>query len=222
FLDFHRRFYSPSNAYVFLDGDVDIDAVLGILDGEYLASAEPGERLPVPGLQRPVRAPEQRVAYELPAEEDEGERYRLAWGRVAGEITDRERMTAMQLLCTVLCGSNQAVLTRELLAAGLGEAVSMMLWDGCAQPFIKLEIRNLSEDKLAPAGEKLRAVLADLAENGLDRGELEAAMANLEFQMRERDYGYYPQGLGISFGVLDSWLHGGKPEALVEVGDLFD
>lgn len=104
----------------------------------------------------------------------------------------------------------------------MGEAVSMMLWDGCAQPFIKLEIRNLSEDKLAPAGEKLRAVLADLAENGLDRGELEAAMANLEFQMRERDYGYYPQGLGISFGVLDSWLHGGAPEALVEVGDLFD
>ena len=222
FLDFHRRFYSPSNAYVFLDGDVDIDAVLGILDGEYLASAEPGERLPVPGLQRPVRAPEQRVAYELPAEADEGERYRLAWGRVAGEITDRERMTAMQLLCTVLCGNNQSVLTRELLAAGLGEAVSMMLWDGCAQPFIKLEIRNLSEDKLAPAGEKLRAVLANLAENGLDRGELEAAMANLEFQMRERDYGYYTQGLGISFGVLDSWLHGGKPEALVEVGDLFD
>lgn len=128
----------------------------------------------------------------------------------------------MQLLCTVLCGSNQAVLTRELLASGLGEAVSMMLWDGCAQPFIKLEIRDLSEDELVAAGEKLLTVLSRLAEDGIDRSELEAAMANLEFQMRERDYGYYPQGLGISFSVLDSWLRGGKPEAMVEIGDLFD
>ena len=222
FLDFHRRFYSPSNAYVYLDGDVDIDEVLGILDGEYLSGFAAGERVPVPALQRPVRAGEQRVVYELPAEEDPRERYRLAWGRVAGEITDRVRMTAMQLLCNVICGNNQSVLTREMLASGLGEAVSMMLWDGCAQPFIKLEVRNISEDKLARAGEKLRAVLGGLAENGLDRRELEAAMANLEFQMRERDFGYYPQGLGISFSVLDSWLHGGEPEALVEVGTLFD
>ena len=65
-------------------------------------------------------------------------------------------------------------------------------------------------------------MLGGLADNGLDRRELEAAMANLEFQMRERDFGYYPQGLGISFGVLDSWLHGGEPEVLVEVGTLFD
>lgn len=222
FLDYHRRFYSPSNAYVYLDGDVDIDAVLGIIDGEYLSSFEPGERLPVPALQRPVHAPEQRVVYELPTEEDERDRFRLAWGRVLGEITDRERMTAMQVLCTVLCGNNQSVLTREMLAAGLGEAVSMMVWDGCAQPFVKLEVRNVTEDNIAPAGEKLRAVLTGLAENGLDRDELEAAMANLEFQMRERDYGYYPQGLGISFNVLDSWLRGGEPEALVEVGGLFD
>lgn len=48
FLDFHRRFYSPSNAYVFLDGALDLDAVLSVLDGEYLSTLEPGERLPVP------------------------------------------------------------------------------------------------------------------------------------------------------------------------------
>ena len=222
FLDYHRRFYSPSNAYVYLDGDVDIDAVLSILDSEYLRDAEPGERLALPPLQKPVKARPQRVEFELPAEEDEHSRYRLAWGRVAGEITDRERMTAMELLCTLLCGTNQSVLRREMLSAGLGEEVTMMVWDGCAQPFVKLEVRNISEDKLDAASEKLREVLSRVAAEGVDRKELEAAMANLEFQLHERDYGYYPQGLGISFGVLDSWLRGGKPEAMVEVGGLFD
>lgn len=222
FLDCHRRFYSPSNAYVYLDGDVDIDTVLAILDEEYLSGFEPGERLPVPALQRPVKAQPQRIEYELSAEEDEHDRYRLAWGRVVGEITDRERMTAMQVLCTVLCGNNQSVLTREMLAAGLGEAVSMMVWDGCAQPFVKLEVRNVKEEDIVPAGERLRSVLEQVVSEGVDRRELEAAMANLEFQMRERDFGYYPQGLGLSFSVLDSWLRGGEPDAMLEVGNLFD
>ena len=87
---------------------------------------------------------------------------------------------------------------------------------------MKLEVRNISEDKLDAASEKLREVLSRVAAEGVDRKELEAAMANLEFQLRERDYGYYPQGLGISFSVLDSWLRGGRPEAMVEVGGLFD
>ena len=32
FLDHHRRFYAPSNALIFLDGAVDLDAVLRLLD----------------------------------------------------------------------------------------------------------------------------------------------------------------------------------------------
>ena len=46
-------------------------------------------------------------------------------------------------------------------------------------------------------------------------------MANLEFQMRERDYGSYPQGLILGMQVLDSWLYGGSPEANLQIGDLF-
>ena len=77
-------------------------------------------------------------------------------------------MTAMQVLCTVLCGNNQSVLTREMLAAGLGEAVSMMVWDGCAQPFVKLEVRNVKEEDIVPAGEKLRSVLEQVVSEGVD------------------------------------------------------
>ena len=55
------------------------------------------------------------------------------------------------------------------------------------------------------------ALLEKLAEEGLDHGQLEAVMANTEFKLRERDYGYYPQGLIFGFNVLESWLYGGDP-----------
>ncbi|MFR3290538.1 MAG: hypothetical protein ACLTSG_09955 [Lachnospiraceae bacterium] len=165
FPDFHsaRLLLPVERLQIFPGGGVVIDARARqpAWTGNISASAEPGRRLHRAGdCKGSVRAPEQRKSpYELPAEGSRRERRRLAWGRVAAEITDRERPTAMQLLCTVLCGSNQSVLTRGLLAVqDLGrEAVSMMFrGPGCAQPFaIKLEIRNLSEDKLRPRrGEK--------------------------------------------------------------------
>lgn len=222
FIEAHRRCYTPSNAYVFLDGDVDIDEILRILDEEYLARFERSERFAPPALQSPVHPPIKRVEYELPPEEDEKSRYRLVLGRVAGEITDVERMTAVELLCTVLCGDNQAPLTRSILEAGYAEQVSMILWDGCAQPFVRLECRNMKDEAVAPLMELIRSELNKYASQGLDRERLEAAMANLEFQLREHDFGWCPEGLGFSFGVLDSWMRGGDPASRLEVGRLFD
>ena len=40
--------------------------------------------------------------------------------------------------------------------------------------------------------------------------------------MRERDFGSYPSGLIYSFNILESWLYGGKPEANLQVGDIFE
>ena len=45
FIDSHRRFYAPSNAYVFLDGDLDIEKTLGIINDEYLCKYERTERM---------------------------------------------------------------------------------------------------------------------------------------------------------------------------------
>ncbi len=221
FLAAHRRWYSPSNAYVYLDGDIDIDEALGIIDGEYLSGAERTERVAPPAPQSPVRAEPKRVVYELAESESEENRYRLAWGAVAGSMLERERLAA-EALCTLLCGDNQSPLCRAVLSEGLAEGVSMMLWDGCAQPFLRLEVTNARESDLGRVREVLRSELEALAGGALDRARLEAVLANLEFRMRERDYGYYPQGLVLGFDVLDSWLRGGDPAARLEIGRLFE
>ena len=61
FLDHHRRFYAPSNALIFLDGAVDLDAVLRLLDEEYLCGFTRTERTVFPPLQKPVVADTQVV-----------------------------------------------------------------------------------------------------------------------------------------------------------------
>ena len=36
FLDFHRKYYHPSNSYIYLYGDMDVDEYLTFIDEHYL------------------------------------------------------------------------------------------------------------------------------------------------------------------------------------------
>lgn len=217
----HRKYYSPSNSFIFLDGDLDLEKLLSVIDGEYLSQLPRGERIAPPAMQAPV-CPESRVEeYELsPGEPEEG-RVRLAWGRVAGRFDQREKLIAAQALSDVLCGSNQAPLTKAVLSRQLAEDVSVGLQDGVSQPWMQLEVKNLREEDIDRVRELVYGELARLCREGLDREQLEAALANLEFRMRERDYGSMPQGLILGFNLLESWLYGGDPAQNLEVGDLF-
>ena len=141
---------------------------------------------------------------------------------MAADFSEREKLTAAQLLCTALCGDNQAPLCRCILSQQLAEAVNMSLWDGTSQPWLKLEVRNFASGGEEAVRGALRAELERLAREGLDHEKLLASMANMEFQMRERDYGTWPQGLIYGLNILDSWMRGGAPEQNLEVGDLFD
>ena len=221
FLESHRRCYAPSNSYLFLDGSLDIEAVLEVLDKEYLSDFEQSERLAPPAIQAPIDGGIQEVEYELPPEEKEEGRVRLGWGRVIGDFSEREKRTAMMILGEVLCGNNQSPLCKAVLSRGLAEDVNMSINDSVAQPWVKLEVNNL---KMADKDEVEHIIFEELerlAREGVDHGQLEAVIANLEFRMRERDYGSMPQGLILGFQVLESWIYGGDPAANLEIGTLF-
>lgn len=220
FVDSHRRFYAPSNAYVFLDGDLDIEKVLGIINDEYLCHYEKTERMAPPAMQAPVSGQAEGF-YELaPGEALEG-KTRLSYGKVIGTFDDRETLVAMDVLSSVLCGSNQSPLTRAVLSAGLAEEVTMGVNDGMLQPWVVLDVKNLRDENVDKVEQLITEQMQQLAANGLDHAQLEAVMANMEFKLRERDYGYYPQGIIFGFSALESWLYGGDPAANLQVGDLF-
>ena len=221
FIESHKRFYSPSNAYVYLDGAMDIDAILGIINDEYLSSFEQTKRMDPPTLQSAVDAGEQQIEYEIGADENEDGKIRLSWGRVIGTYAEREKLTAMQILSDVLTGNNQAPLTKAVLEDGLAETMRLYTIDGVANPWVKIEARNVKKENCKQVEKRIFDTLNALANGGLDHEKLEASMANLEFQMRERDYGSYPQGLILGMQVFDSWLYGGAPEANLQIGDLF-
>ncbi len=203
FLNTHARHYAPSNAYVILYGDLDVDRELALVDEHLSGAAERGAGGPNPlELQAPVHAPRTEVRMATaPSNAEAGLSY------VIGTAEDRTRVLAADVLLDALCGSNEAPLKRRVLDAGLADDFSAMLVDGVLQPQVMFTLRGLKPG----AGEKFRALVestcAELAESGIPRDKLEASLAQAEFNLREGDWGGYPDGIALAIQAMSSWLY---------------
>ena len=212
---FYRRFYHPSNAYVFLDGRVDMPAMLALLDG-YFGGYERGEgRAPIP-VQAPVRR-EKTVLYES---DTASGRTILLDGWVYGRFDDMVRNCAVGILADALAGSNDDPLAKALLDAGLCEDVEMSVAGGL-QPCVTLCMRNTTPGMAAECRRVARETMERLSREGLDRARLAALVDRLEFRERERDTGTTPCGLAYMGAVLDSWVHGGDPAMHMRITPVF-
>ena len=223
FLDAHRRFYAPSNSYIYLDGQMDIDAILSILDGEYLSEFTRRDDQPQFVMQAPVKSGLVRSCYEISPNEPKENKAQLAWGCVYGTYAHREDAVGVEVLADALSGGSEAPLKRRLVAQGLAQDVRVTsgLGGSGLQYEAGITVTNMDENRVDEVEAAIREELERLVREGLDHEQLAATLANLEFQYRERDYGRMPQGLGMGLDVMTSWLYGGDPAANLEVGSLF-
>ncbi len=222
FCDAHRRFYSPSNSYIFLDGDMDIEEVLGIIDEEYLSNFDDsGERITIT-KQKSVRSDTVVKEYEISEEMSPEGKAQISYGYVFGDFDEYEKIAAFSLISSVLCGNNESPLKKVILNNGLGEDISFDVQDGLYQPFAVIDVINTDLEKEEEISKKIREELEKQVREGLDKEELEANLNQREFKARERDFGGMPKGLVFGLSALDSWLYGGDPVDSICFGDLFD
>ena len=116
FLACHRRFYHPSNAYIILDGRINLDEVLSLLDGylrDYDAAAVDFDIADQP----PVTPSFYEGCFPADDPESDGLRGQYTAGFLYGTFRDREEALAMEVLGDVLCGTNEAPLRKAVLDA---------------------------------------------------------------------------------------------------------
>ena len=223
FLNAHRRCYAPSNSYIYLDGRMDVEGLLSILDGEYLHAFARRDDQPEFVIQKPVKSRLVRSCYEVSPNEPLENKAQLAWGCVYDVYAGREAAMGVEALADALCGGSEAPLKRRLVSRGLAQDVRVIsgLGGSSLQYEAVIMVTNMDENRVDEVEAAIREELERLVREGLDHEQLAATLANLEFQYRERDYGRIPQGLGLGLDVMCSWLYGGNPSANLEVGPLF-
>lgn len=211
---FHRRFYHPSNARIFIDGKVQIKDVLAKLDS-YLSGFD---RLDVNAdipSQKPIE-----VTLRIPYESAKCEsKTILVEGWSVGLAADPVYCHALDVLTEYLCGSNEAPLKKALLENKLCRDVSMDRIDYREIP-LYIILKDTSEDKLDECRKALRDTLADICEKGFDKKRLNALINRDEFSERELNT-TRPKGLIFFSRALRRWLYGGDPATALSLSDIY-
>lgn len=223
FLDFHGRYYHPSNSYIYLYGNLDAEEYLSFLDEKYLNDFEALSIDSEIKKQAPFASPRELTKeYSIMEDEAVSENTYLTYNVSMGTSLDKMLYAAMDILDYVLCSAPGAPVKQALIDKGIGKDVYSTLENGIYQPYFSVVAKSADEGQKEEFAATIEAELKKLAEEGIDKKALKAAVNYFEFKYREGDFGSYPKGLMLGLQALDSWLYDKKaPFMHIEANDTY-
>lgn len=222
FVDFHRRFYHPSNAMLFFYGDADLEAELAFVQDRFLADFEaPAEKSRInPGeiITRPVLIED---TYGVQKGSETAGKTFLAVGSTVGTVLDRELNTAFQIIAQILYNSDASPLKKAIVEAGLGKDFGGLFLDHSSFTTVMMTYLIGSEaDRLDRFREVYRQTLGRMATEGLDHDLVLSELNKFEFSVRE-DMTKAQRGLDLISKALPALMHCADPFASLCSEELF-
>ena len=210
FLDFHRKFYHPSNSYIYLYGNGDIEKQLSFIDENYLSNFDKAQIDSSIGFQEPFKEKsELKTYYPIGKDESDKNRDYLSLNFVLGENKDPEFYLMSAILGQLLIEFPAAPLKKALIDAGIGEDIFCISTGGLQIGF-GIASKNTSIDKKEEFEKVIFETLGNLVKEGIDKKLIEACINIVEYNLREASR-FPTKGIIYNIQSLDSWLYDGGP-----------
>jgi presequence protease len=212
--EFHSRHYHPSNARFYTYGNLPLDETLAKIEQVVLDNFERvainGQ---IPDAERMTAPAQAVVPYPAPQGEDTTRMSQALTAWVTIHSADSFRSLAMNVLAEVLLSNAGSPLRKALIDSGLGSALAdgSGLHEDQKQTVFGAGLKGIK----AEDAEKVQAVvlqtLANLAQDGVDHKQIDAAIHHLEFAKRERSNAGFPYALRLLFAVMPAYAYDGDP-----------
>ena len=212
FIETHKKFYHPANSYIYLYGNMDVEEKLRIMNEEYLDAYDKIDIDVKVGVQEEKGFLYKSATYDSDEGSEKATHYAL--GFKAAEFDEHEKLMAIDILLTCICSNNESPLKKELLARGVCEEVWAYLDDQLISPYVCVGMKRCGDDDEKIKNE-IEDILRNIVKEGIDKEIIEATINQMEFKMREAEFGNQPSGLIYCTWVMASWLYGGDPTLLL-------
>lgn len=208
FKEFHKKYYHPSNSYIVLYGNCNMEEKLKWLDEEYLSKFDKISIDSEIASQKPFdKITEKTVLYPVSKEQGTENKTLMAYNVALPEKMHLTDITAFDIIVQVLLKSAGAPLKKALLENKIGDVIEGDFDSGVKQPVFSISTKNANESDKEKFIEIIEKCLKQFVENGLDADALEAAINNYEFKLREADFGGASKGIIYTINALNTWLY---------------
>ncbi|MCL6098586.1 MAG: insulinase family protein [Bacteroidetes bacterium] len=214
FLDFHKRYYHPSNSYIMLYGNGDLDKEMTFIDAEYLSKYDRAVQPENFLLEKPFKKMKEiSASYPVTEGSETKDQTYLSLDFVAGLNTDRATTMALNILADVLVNQEAGPVRLALQNAGIGHEVRASV-DELRQNVFQIMVQNANPTDKEKFHTIVMNTLRDVVKNGLDKKAVEGTINRTEFQLREGNDAQ--KGITYNFQILPGWFFANDPYLTLE------
>jgi len=212
FRKFHRTFYHPSNACIYLYGKMDIDRMLALINDEALShftQAPTSDYEPQKLFTAPIEA---ECSYPISQDENTADKTWFAFDFLLDLEHDATAEFSFDVITDLLLDTPAAPLKNAFLQAGVCKDVFGWFSNREKQPRFKLILKDSDLKHKDTVKQIFWDTLKDLCKKGIDKQLIEASINIKEFNLREAEGSHgYPKGLMYITQSIPDWLHNLDP-----------
>ena len=217
---FHQRHYHPSNAFFYSYGNMPLEDHLAFIEAKVLRrfdAIDPQTTVPPqPRWHTPRQA---TYTYPLAPGEDTGRKCQIGLGWLLADIQDTFEVLVFGLLEQILLGNQASPLRKALMESELGSSLADASgFDADNRDTLFFcGLKNVAPEDAEAIETIIMTTLEKLASGGIAPDLIEAAIHQIEFHRKEITNSPYPYGLKLLLFITSTWLHGGRPESVLDL-----
>ena len=214
FLNFHKKYYHPSNSYILLYGDADFSKELAFIDKNYLSKYEKEEISAEIKKDIPFTS-EKEVKGYYPVIEGAptNDQTFLTYTWVIGSGADDLTSLTLDVLADVLVNQESAPVRLALREADIGKEA-----DAYAQRLLQnvftIVVKNANQGDKEKFRNVIFETLKKVSSDKIDREALKGTLNRTEFRLREGDDAQ--KGLMYLDRCINNWIYAGNPFSSLE------
>ena len=213
FQNFHRTYYSPTNARFFLYGDIPTAVHLQFLAGMLTGFDRVEVDSTIQSQPRLTKPRSVRGTYPVGKDEslDHKTMINIAW--MLAENCDYETALFLEIISGLLVGSAASPLRKALIDSGLGEDLTPVsgIEADLKQLMFCAGLRNAQSADAKKIEKLIFDTLRNIVADGFDSELIEGILHQIEFHGKEIVRGSYPYGISLMGHIFQTWLYDGDP-----------
>lgn len=211
FLETYKKYYSPSNSYIFLYGDIDIESTLEFIDGNYLSRLKNEIAEIILKTQDPFYKKVEVISqYGVSGDGDTNNKTNMALSFVTGKTSDVEHDIAMSFLANLLMGLDSSPLKKALVENKIGQNVYCAYNNYGVQPILSIVVQNTDEVLKQKFEGIVRNTMETIVRDGFDKELIKALLNYYEISLK-MSMQSTSRGIQNNILAMKGFIYGNNP-----------
>lgn len=221
---FHATHYHPSNCYFFTYGDIPMADVIARIEDLALSRFDAIDPdIAIPDQERFTEPIVFEDSYPLAKEEDPKKKSQIFLSWVTTHVGDSFEVMALNILDEYLLGNPASPLRKALIESDIGDALSDMrgFSTNYREAIFSAGLKGVEPTDADEIEKIILDTLSQIAEDGTDPKEIDAAIHQAEIEQREVSNAAFPYSLKVFFTLSGGYIYEGDPYRMLQFDDHF-